>query len=83
MLEAGSSPFLFALGITNLDISPNATVRYFDFSLTQKAVLKIDGTNIPTTIQLVACNRSDWAALGQDFATYYDTIGFSTWLCPK
>jgi len=68
---------MFAIGVTSVDM--NTGNRYFDVSMTYTHV--DNGVKTKHSVPLTACNRTVWANLG--FASSYDRLGFSKWLCPS
>lgn len=69
---------MVAIGISGVDLS-SAALKKFHVTLNQNNVMPSGPTAYP--IQLSACNKTDWAPLGQNFDKQFDGFKFNEMLC--
>lgn len=72
------SNIMVAIGISGVDLSAT-TPKKFSVGLSQINVMPSGPTSYP--IQLSACNKTDWAPLGQNFDKQFDGFKFNEMLC--
>ena len=77
-----SRKFMFAIGITSMDLS--SSQRYFDIVLTSKSYTKNGSNTIKKTqyIPLTPCNISQWSGISDSMQNSYSSLSFNQWLCP-
>lgn len=77
--ETDVSPFLFAVGINNINLNDPVT-KYFNivfYSRTQSP----NGTKITTYTNLVPCTRDPWNNIDTSFGETFDRLALDRWLC--
>lgn len=74
-----SSPFFFAVGISNLDLTQST--KYFEILLLHKK--KTNNTLVEdVSIPLNSCVASQWANVSSEVDKAFVRLNLSKWLCP-
>ena len=82
MVTSSDHNFMFAVGLTGIDLS--ASQRYFDIYFAQVGKFKSSSgsTKSKEQIPLTPCTAEHWSGVSDSIAKSYDTLDLGTWLCP-
>lgn len=77
--ETNISPFLFAVGINNINLNDPVT-KYFNIVFYARTQFP-NGTRFTTYTNLVPCTRDPWNNIDKSFGDAFDRLSFDRWLC--
>ncbi len=78
MFDTISNPFLFAVGITNVNLN-DPTTKYFNIGFQQRITDSAGRRRVSYTLQ--PCNVTEWADANPDFASSFTRLKLDQFLC--
>lgn len=78
-MSVNSDDFMFAIGVTGLNLSDSSQKKYFNLKITKSEV--INGTKTNKIFSLEACTTNHWEQLGEDFVETHKRQGLDSFLC--
>jgi hypothetical protein len=76
--RTNSAPFLFAVGLTGLDLN-HPSLKYFNIEVAQRT--QQNRTKSTQTIPLEPCRRQVWTTINSSLGETFDRLQLGQWMC--